>query len=91
MTISERLADMGCLPEEIEGAVIIDGMDKAIIGYSFDPEGRICLVYDHEEIVRIFMERDSMTHEEAEEWIDFNFYFPKKQSPVIIHRLNTGE
>ena len=51
-----------------EDALILDGLDAAIAGES--DCGR--LIYDHNKMLTIFMERDGMTEGEALEWIDFN-------------------
>ena len=52
----------------LEGALILYGLDDAIAGAS--DCGR--LIYDYNKTVKIFMERDGMTTEEAIEWIDYN-------------------
>ena len=50
-----------------EEAVIIDGLDEAILGYSDTG----LLIYDFERSVAVFME-DGMSRDEAIEWIEFN-------------------
>ena len=52
----------------VEGALILDGLNDAIVGASD------CglLIYDYDKTIKIFMERDGMTTEEAIEWIDYN-------------------
>ena len=52
----------------VEGALILDGLNDAIVGVSD------CglLIYDYDKTIKIFMERDGMTTEEAIEWIDYN-------------------
>ena len=50
-----------------EEAVIIDGLDQAILGYSDTG----LLIYDFERSVEVFME-DGMSRDEAVEWIEFN-------------------
>ena len=52
----------------ISGALYLHGLDDAIAGAS--DCGR--LIYDYNKTVKIFMERDGMTTEEAIEWIDYN-------------------
>jgi hypothetical protein len=51
-----------------EDALILDGLGDSIAGES--DCGR--LIYDHNKMLTIFMERDGMTEEEAIEWIDYN-------------------
>ena len=51
----------------VEGALILEGLDDAIVGYS---DGGL-LIYDYEKTVEHFVE-DGMTREEAVEWVDFD-------------------
>ena len=48
-----------------------DGYDEAIAGVIWDGE-RTRVVYETEEILKILMERDKMTYDEASEFFDFN-------------------
>ena len=48
-----------------------DGYDEAIAGVVWDGE-RTRVVYETEEILKILMERDNMTYDEASEYFDFN-------------------
>ena len=48
-----------------------DGFDKAIVGVTWDGE-RTRVVYKTEGILKILMERDEMTYDEASEYFDFN-------------------
>ena len=48
-----------------------DGYDKAIAGVVWDGE-RTRVVYKTEGILKILMDRDSMTYDEAAEFFDFN-------------------
>ena len=48
-----------------------DGYDSAIEGVVWDGE-RTRVVYTTEEILKILMERDAMTYDEASEFFDFN-------------------
>ena len=48
-----------------------DGYDKAIAGVVWDGE-RTRVVYKTEEILKILMDRDGMTYDEASEFFDFN-------------------
>ena len=53
------------------GILFADGYDKAIAGVIWDGE-RTRVVYTTEEILKILMERDAMTYDEASEFFDFN-------------------
>ena len=48
-----------------------DGFDKAISGVTWDGE-RTRVVYRTEGILKILMDRDGMTYDEAAEFFDFN-------------------
>ena len=50
-----------------EKALVIDGLDEAVVGYS---DGGL-LVYDHGKTVNHFVQ-DGMTRDEAVGWVDFN-------------------
>lgn len=49
-------------------ALVADGFDAAVIGY--DSKERV--IYSVPKILGILMKRDEMSHEEAEEYFDFN-------------------
>jgi len=55
-----------------EKMMFADGLDGAIIGIAGRCGQPTLPVYDREKCIKIFMKRDSMTHEEAEEWFDYN-------------------
>ena len=87
MNIRDTLLELGIDEEAIEGMVVIDGLDSAVVGFSENDDSNLYLIYNYDKIIEIFMERDGMTQEEAVEFIEFNFYFPKEQRPVIMHRI----
>jgi len=49
-------------------AIILDGLDEAIMGYSQDG----LLIYGYDLMLDLFMKQNEWTQLEAEEWIDFN-------------------
>ena len=51
--------------------VFADGYDKAIAGVVWDGE-RTRVVYETEGILKILMDRDEMSYDEAAEFFDFN-------------------
>lgn len=54
-------------------ASLADGFDDAIIGTVYIPQtGATVALYDQEKMIRILMNRDGMTAEEASEFIDYN-------------------
>lgn len=53
-------------------AIILDGLDEALVGY-IELEGfPIKALYDTERVIEILVKRDGMTLEEAEEYFDYN-------------------
>ena len=80
MTINNYDIDTYC-----EGAVILDGLDDAIVGIVEDFHGPRIL-YSQQKILTILQERDLMTHTEAEEFYDFNIkgLYVGEQNPVFL-------
>jgi hypothetical protein len=76
----ELLAD---LEEDI---LLMDGFDDAIIGYSQRINDPTLAVYSWELMVKILMERDGMTDEEAMDYIDFNCLgaWVGERTPIIV-------
>jgi hypothetical protein len=52
----------------MEDALVLEGLDDAIAGVS--DCGR--LIYDYERVLKIFMDREGWSAEEAEEWVGYN-------------------
>ena len=68
-----------------------DGLDEAIIGPAYiwrDQTQVMVLVYDAEEIRKIFMQRDGMSAYEAREFIEFNIEggYIGVDTPVLVWR-----
>jgi hypothetical protein len=61
------------IDEYAEGAVLLDGLESAIVGIveDFGSSGRRML-YSKQRILDILQERDLMTYSEAEEFYDYN-------------------
>jgi hypothetical protein len=61
------------IDEYAEGAVLLDGLEKAIVGIveDFGSPGRKML-YSKQGILDILQKRDQMTMDEAEEYYDYN-------------------
>lgn len=67
--------------------LLADGFDGAVLGYGrqFNKD---LVVYDYERCVEILMERDGMTEEEADEYMEFNVIgaYMGEFTPVFLHR-----
>jgi hypothetical protein len=57
---------------EVQGAVVLDGLDEAVIGVTIDQPAK--LIYSTVMIERVLRRRDGMSHEEAAEFAWFNIY-----------------
>jgi hypothetical protein len=60
------------LSEYNENMIFADGFDNAIIGYVERFGTEIIALYSRPACIDILVERDGMTHEEAEEFFEFN-------------------
>jgi hypothetical protein len=71
--------------EYAEGAVLLTGLDNAIIGIVEDFTGRKIL-YSKPKILNILMVRDGMTETEAEEFYDYNILglYASELNPVFL-------
>lgn len=74
------------LAELEEDILVMDGFDDAIIGYSQRINDPTLAVYSWELMVKILMERDGMSDEEAMEYIDYNCLgaWVGERTPIIV-------
>jgi len=68
MTPEEIAEELQGLDEDI---LLADGFEDALIGYVQVFNNTVAL-YDRAKCIAILMERDKMSHEDAEEYFDFN-------------------
>jgi hypothetical protein len=75
------------IDEYAEGAVLLDGLESAIVGIveDFGSPGRKIL-YSKQRILNILQERDLMTMGEAEEFYDYNILglYAGEQNAVFL-------
>jgi len=75
------------IDEYAEGAVLLDGLEEAIVGVveDFGSPGRKML-YSKQRILDILQERDLMTMGEAEEYYDYNILglYASDQNAVFL-------
>lgn len=78
------------LAEANPDALPADGLEKALIGYTINTHRPHVAVYDAGKCVEILMRRDGMTHEEAEEFLEFNTFcaYVGENGPLYVY---TGE
>jgi hypothetical protein len=74
------------IDEIADGAILLDGLEGAIIGVveEFGTGRRV--LYSKDMILKILTERDGMTWSESEEFYDFNILglYAGEQNPVFL-------
>ena len=81
MTINDYDID-----EYAEGAIILDGLDDAIIGIVEEFGNGPRILYSKNKILTILCERGEMTYSEAVEFFDYNIIglYAGEQNPVFL-------
>jgi hypothetical protein len=69
-----------------ESALLMDGFDEAIIGFSQRINEPLLAVYSWQKMMDTLIIRDGMEYEEAMEYIDFNCLgaWVGEQTPIIV-------
>jgi len=82
--INEHLENIG------ENALLMDGFDEALIGFSQRINEPLLAVYSWEKMMNVCMKRDGMTEDEADEYISYNCIgaWVGEQTPIIVMPLN---
>lgn len=65
-SIKDELAEIN--PE----ALLADGLEDAMVGYTVNHHHPVVAVYDFDLCVKVLVDRDGMTPEDAEEFLSFN-------------------
>ena len=70
-----------------------DGFDSAIIGVGERNNTDSMIVYDYDKMINVLVTRDSMTHKEAEEYLDFNVIgaWIGDTTPIIVNKKSIKE
>lgn len=66
MSTLENLAELN------QDALLADGLEAALVGYTVNHHHPHVAVYDIDKCVDVLVERDGMTPEEADEYLSFN-------------------
>lgn len=71
-----------------EGAILLTGLEEAIIGVVEEFGNGNRILYDKDKILSILCERDGMTTDEAEEFYDYNILglYAGEQNAVFLDR-----
>ena len=69
-----------------EQALLMDGFEHAIIGFSQRINEPLLAVYNHDLMIQTLMQRDGMTYDEADEYIEYNCIgaWIGEQTPIIV-------
>jgi hypothetical protein len=77
------------IAERDDEAVMFDGLDAAVVGMGVRCGQPAIVVYDRARILRILVERDGMTEEEADEFCSFNIEggWLGDRTPIVVEML----
>lgn len=69
-----------------EGAIMLDGLEDAIIGIVEEFGNSPRILYSKDKILQILQDRDGMTYEESEEFYGYNILglYAGEQNPVFL-------
>jgi hypothetical protein len=89
----EDLSVRDLLVDVDEEIVCADGFDDALVGYVTQFNRGPLALYDWDKCVKILMERDGMSEEEAAEFMDFNVTgsWVGERTPAFARFLKVGE
>lgn len=70
-------------------AMLADGLEPALVGYTINSHTPHVAVYDARKCVELLVERDGMTHEEAEEYLEHNTFcvYVGQNGPLYIRTI----
>ena len=70
-----------------------NGLEDAIIGVGSRMNMPDVLIYSYNKCVKIFMEKEGWTHEEAIEWMDFNVVgaWVGETTPIFVHEIPSDQ
>ena len=82
----ELLEALGELNPE---ALLADGLEAAFIGYTVNHHHAHVAVYDINKCIEVLVDRDGMSHDEADEYLSFNTLgaFVGENGPIYIRTL----
>ena len=70
-------------------ALLADGLEAALIGYTVNHHHAHVAVYDINKCIEVLVDRDGMSHEEADEYLSFNTLgaYVGENGPIYIRTL----
>ena len=72
-------------------ALLADGLEDALVGYTVSHHHPVVAVYDIERCVEVLVNRDGMDHEGAEEFLSFNTLgaYVGENGPLFVRFFST--
>lgn len=72
--------------------LLADGLEDAFIGVTSNHHHAQVAVYSHEKCIKIFIDRDGMSEEEAEEFFQFNTLgaYVGKHGPLFVAEVENA-
>ncbi len=86
----DRPAIQKALEDADMNLLLMDGFEEAFIGFTTRINEPYVAVYDYDKMMQTLMFRDSMSAEEAEEYIEYNCQgaWVGEQTPYIVRGLS---
>jgi hypothetical protein len=77
------------LEETDQQALLMDGFEHALIGFTQRINEPLLAVYNHDLMIQTLMHRDGMTYDEAAEYIEYNCInaWVGEQTPIIVNPI----
>lgn len=84
----DRADPFSDLREANPEALLADGLEPAYVGHTVNHHHAVVAVYDYEKCVEVLVERDGISPEEADEFLQFNTLgaYVGENGPLFIHR-----
>ena len=93
-----RLQRRGLDREELaeycdEELLLADGWEDAFLGITANHHHPVVAVYDYDRIIEIMVERDGMSHEDADEYAQFNIVgaYVGDRTPIYVRAVGVRE
>jgi hypothetical protein len=92
MDASDGIDPFYDLREANPEALLADGLEPAYVGYTVNHHHAVVAVYDYDKCVETLVERDGISHEEADEFLQYNGLgaYVGENGPLFIQRACHG-
>ncbi len=84
---------MAELSELNPDALLADGFEAAIVGYTVSTPHPHVAVYDVDKCLQVLVDRDGMTYEEADEFLGFNTLccYVGENTPLFVRFVDSNQ